>query len=183
LSTLPARQRQQLPALADEIRREHENVVASARTTVEAAIRCGWLLHEAKAQVPHGAWLDWLDTNFPASKRTAQVYMRVATQHRLLDRANPQLPAPLTLEEAVKQLATPREGKREEASSNRTPTAEKVREAAQEVVEPAAGADELARLRADVGQAKRGVANAQARLDRAKAALRAYREREGGVEW
>jgi Protein of unknown function (DUF3102) len=88
-----------LDALAREITREHKACVNGLRTAVESAVRAGRLLQEAKRQVPHGGWLGWLEANFPASERTAQAYMRLA--------ANPQLPADLTIDQALKQLAAP----------------------------------------------------------------------------
>lgn len=92
-----------LAVIAAEVREAHEQVLANVRATLEAAIRCGHLLRDAKRQVPHGGWGDWLERNFPASRRTAQAYMRVADRY-----ANTQAPADLTLEDALRQIATPR---------------------------------------------------------------------------
>lgn len=58
--------------LAADVRREHEAAQAAFASAVEHAIRCGELLTQAKAQLPHGAWLPWLIEHFPASTRTAQ---------------------------------------------------------------------------------------------------------------
>ena len=70
------------PTRLDELRvgidREHAAAVAAFRTSVAHAIRAGELLVEAKALVPHGHWLDWVDANFIASRRTAQHYMKLA---------------------------------------------------------------------------------------------------------
>jgi hypothetical protein len=88
-----------LDELGAAIRREHDAVLAGVRATVEAAIRCGRLLQEAKAQVPHGGWATWLAQHFPASARTAQNYMRLAQY------PNAQLPADLTIDGALKQIA------------------------------------------------------------------------------
>lgn len=92
----------QLDTLAVEIRREHEAVEAGARSTVEAAIRCGNLLRDAKTKVGHGGWMDWLATNFPASDRTARAYMRLADRY-----ANRQLPASLTIDGRVEAACGP----------------------------------------------------------------------------
>lgn len=93
----------ELNALASEIRREHEVVVAGVRATLEAAIRCGNLLREAKAKVGHGGWGAWLAGEFPASDRTARIYVRLAKHYE--DR---QLPADLTIDGALKQLSAPK---------------------------------------------------------------------------
>jgi hypothetical protein len=92
-----------ISAIFMEIRVEHGNVVAGVRATVEAAFRCGKLLIEAKSQIVHGAWGTWLDEQFPASSRTARVYMRLAEGYR-----NRQLPADLTIDEALTQLEPPK---------------------------------------------------------------------------
>jgi len=93
----------ELDSLASEIRREHEAVISGVRATVEAAIRCGNLLREAKGKVGHGGWGVWLAEKFPASDRTARSYMRLSERY-----ANRQLPANLTIDGALKQLAAPR---------------------------------------------------------------------------
>ena len=67
-----------LDELRAEIDREHEAAVAAFRASVAHAIRAGELLAEAKALVGHGHWLNWVDANFPASRRTAQDYMYLA---------------------------------------------------------------------------------------------------------
>lgn len=65
-------------SLAADIRREHDQAQQAFTSAVEHAVRCGELLTEAKAGVPHGEWLPWLAENFPASEDTAQAYMRLA---------------------------------------------------------------------------------------------------------
>lgn len=101
-ATVPAAPNETMPldALAVEIRQQHEAVEAGVRATLAAAVRCGGLLAQAKAQVRHGGWGAWLGANFPASERTARAYMRAAAHY-----SNRQLPADLTLEGALRQLA------------------------------------------------------------------------------
>ncbi len=41
-------------------------------------INCGKLLNEAKSQVKHGDWLNWLRDHAKISPRTASNYMRIA---------------------------------------------------------------------------------------------------------
>lgn len=69
---------------------------------VEAFIKIGMLLIEAKTQVNHGHWLGWLRNNFNMSDRTAQNLMRIAREY-----SNPQLVADLGLTTAVALLALP----------------------------------------------------------------------------
>lgn len=88
--------------LIASIRREHQLAQDAFQSAVEHAVRCGELLNEAKAQVPHGAWLPWLNEHFPASHRTAQGYMRLA-RHA----ADAQALAHLGIEGALRSLAAP----------------------------------------------------------------------------
>lgn len=67
-----------LDNLAANIREAHAEVEAGVRTTLEAAIKCGELLTEAKQAVKHGEWGGWLEDNFPASQSTAVKYMKLA---------------------------------------------------------------------------------------------------------
>ena len=48
------------------------------QTFLKHAIECGRLLIEAKATLPHGAWLPWLEANVSFGARQAQKYMRLA---------------------------------------------------------------------------------------------------------
>lgn len=93
-----------LGGLARRIDDEHRAVERSVRSALEHARRAGGLLIEAKAKVPHGQWLPWLEENFAGSVRTAQTYMRVSREL-----PDAQAPAHLTLEEAVASVAQPRD--------------------------------------------------------------------------
>jgi hypothetical protein len=76
-----------LPDLAQAIDREHQAALGAARSLTEHAIRCGELLLQAKADVGHGGWLEWVETNCAFSQRTAQGYMRLARELPRLDGA------------------------------------------------------------------------------------------------
>jgi hypothetical protein len=52
----------------------------SAKNAVEAAIEAGTALNAARKLVRSSDWLEWLEENFRYSPRTAQKYMRIATQ-------------------------------------------------------------------------------------------------------
>ncbi|CAN5679521.1 hypothetical protein BH23GEM6_BH23GEM6_04420 [soil metagenome] len=115
-----------LAALAARIVAEHQACEASARSALEHARNCGELLIEAKAKVPFGAWRGWLDENFPASERTAQLYVRIATRWPELA-ANTQRVADLSLRGAAVRLAKPSEPVPSLAASLRAALAEVAR--------------------------------------------------------
>lgn len=73
-----------LEELAETIRREHMLAAGSAKEMVEHAIFAGVALLEAKARLPFGDWREWLDTNAPMSRGTAEVYMRLAAHRDLV---------------------------------------------------------------------------------------------------
>jgi hypothetical protein len=85
--------------LAEQINREHALFIASCRDSLRHALLAGRMLIEAKGQVPHGEWLDWLRTNFHGSERAAQGYMRLARD------PNPQRVADTSLRQALAELA------------------------------------------------------------------------------
>lgn len=72
-----------LPALADQIRYEHEACEDDARSSLEHAIRAGELLIEAKERCDHGEWLPWLD-EIEVPQKTANNYMRLAANQPAL---------------------------------------------------------------------------------------------------
>lgn len=63
--------------LVPQIVAEHEAAQVAARSAVQHAIRCGELLIEAKATMPHGSFGGWCAT-LPFDERTAQRYMSAA---------------------------------------------------------------------------------------------------------
>lgn len=66
-----------LNATAAEIAQLHDEVLNAARTSIGKMIRIGELLIKAKASMPHGNYLPWLETNVPFSRWTAQRYIRL----------------------------------------------------------------------------------------------------------
>ena len=68
----------ELATLAKAINEAHRAVRRSNEESVSFALTAGVLLIEAKEQVEHGAWLPWLAAHFDSSRRTAQLYMRLA---------------------------------------------------------------------------------------------------------
>jgi hypothetical protein len=55
------------------------DVRAACVDLIGSAIRIGHLLADAKALLPHGAWLPWLAANTPLSRQRAADWMRLAS--------------------------------------------------------------------------------------------------------
>lgn len=93
-----------LPSLIDAA---VADVQAHAGGMVQAAVRAGQLLLEAKAAVQHGEWETWLTNNCVIAARTAQAYMRLATKLSALPPPEAQSIADLPLGQALRAIATP----------------------------------------------------------------------------
>lgn len=94
-----------LTSIATDINREHDLAKRAAGEALEHARRCGELLAQAKAGIGHGNWAGWLEEHFTGSRRTAQVYMRIAGRWEEL---NAQRVAHLGIRATVRLLAEPR---------------------------------------------------------------------------
>jgi hypothetical protein len=95
-----------LADLAARIRDEHEACAFSLKRGFEHAVAAGRLLIEAKAQLKHGRWREWLRDNCPATERTAQAYMQVARAFNALgDDAKSATVADLSFREALQNLS------------------------------------------------------------------------------
>jgi len=70
----------ELTKLAAEINAAHACYEKACRRAVACAHHAGALLLAAKAKVDYGNWLPWLEKNFDGDVRTAQRYMRLASQ-------------------------------------------------------------------------------------------------------
>ena len=77
-----------------------------ARSAVDHALTVGGLLIEAKSQVPHGHWDEWLTSNCTVAPRTARAYMKLAKDVPLLPESKRQRVADLPVREAVRAIAT-----------------------------------------------------------------------------
>lgn len=77
-----------------------------ARKATEYAFEVGQLLIEAKKQVQHGEWANWLETDCNLAPRTARAYMRLAKQLPALSDEKRQHVANLPVREAMKAIAT-----------------------------------------------------------------------------
>ncbi len=67
-----------LDDLAREINQEAQACEAALAQGMEHALKAGRLLLEAKALIPHGGWLPFVEQQCGLTARTAQGYMRVA---------------------------------------------------------------------------------------------------------
>jgi hypothetical protein len=88
------------------IRREHEAASAAARSALEHALECGRLLAQARADIPHGGWENYLRDVCGIAPRTGRLYLRLHEHRgRLEDR---QRVAGLTVREAARLVGEPR---------------------------------------------------------------------------
>lgn len=71
--------------VAQQIRDAHAECEASLRKSLDAALRVGDLLIEAKACIPRGEWLDWLGKHTGIADRTARGYMQLARNRTLVE--------------------------------------------------------------------------------------------------
>jgi hypothetical protein len=65
---------------ATAINREHQLAQQSAESAVQHATRCGQLLADAKATLPHGQFQKWIEANCLFEYSTAARYMKAARQ-------------------------------------------------------------------------------------------------------
>ena len=97
---------------AGMIAAEINTIKAQARDVVcRSAIEIGRRLYEAKAIVPHGGWIAWLQENVDYSERTAQNLMRVYEEYGR--NTNPQAIADLSYTQAVILLGLDRDARAE----------------------------------------------------------------------
>lgn len=74
-----------LSVLAAQISQAHVAATSAAISALEHGRHCGELLIEAKAQLPHGEWEQWVAAHCTFQLRTAQEYMRVARRWQELE--------------------------------------------------------------------------------------------------
>lgn len=66
---------------SDQINEAHRIARKNAETAVNYAIRCGQLLEQAKDELPHGRFENWVQQHCEFSPRTARLYMQAAKQN------------------------------------------------------------------------------------------------------
>ena len=95
-----------LDMLATLIKSAVDDTMRAATNAVEGALIVGKMLIDAKAQVKHGEWDNWITQNCNLAPRTARGYMRLANTVPQLDDSKRQRVADLPLREAFKAIAT-----------------------------------------------------------------------------
>jgi hypothetical protein len=109
MSDLPAATgSNRLPVLAASINDHLAAAEAATRRGLEHAIAAGALLLEAKALVPHGEWLAWLEVNCHVGMRQAQTFMRLARHRDRLDAVKCESAAHLTIAAAEALVGRPK---------------------------------------------------------------------------
>jgi predicted nucleic acid-binding protein len=68
-----------LADLATQANENHQLAESTAGSALEYARKSGAALMEAKALLPHGEWLPWVESNFKGSRRAAQKYMQLSS--------------------------------------------------------------------------------------------------------
>jgi hypothetical protein len=104
---------QSLPELAATANRAHHEIEELAVSAVAKAREAGEALREAKEQIPHGQWGEWVRDNFAGSVRTAQLYMKIAAQWPELEKT--QRVADMPLRQVAGLLEKPRTDRRQTA--------------------------------------------------------------------
>jgi len=74
-----------LNVMAKKINECLSNIESSMQFCLIAAFSAGELLNKAKASVPHGGWAQWLEDNCKLSEKTAQRYMKLANNRKLIE--------------------------------------------------------------------------------------------------
>jgi hypothetical protein len=75
--------------LAVRIRAAHRKCEAALQAGLKHALECGRLLLEAKEQIAHGEWINWVRDRCEMPERLAQRYMRVAREFPRLEALDP----------------------------------------------------------------------------------------------
>jgi hypothetical protein len=95
-----------LPSLAGKINSATAAAETHAKSAMQHALDAGRLLKEAKLQVEHGQWEEWLLANCSRAPRTAQLYMRLTTKLGDLPIEMRNAVADLLLREAMQAITT-----------------------------------------------------------------------------
>jgi hypothetical protein len=142
-----------MAAFAAEINDHHHKCEISLNSGLMHAIEAGRLLIRAKDVCPHGTWGHWLDRHFAGSRRTAQLYIKVARDYPNLG-VNAQRVADLNLRSAVARLAKP---------DQRTGSQRGNRGQVQELIDAERSRPEFEDCQARIASLQRELSEAQAR--------------------
>ena len=105
---------QAVPAVRD-IETITAEILTLKQTAGDAILKIGQRLMEAKAMLPHGEWLPWLNERVEFSERSAQNLMRLSREW-----SNPQALADLGATKALTLLALPPEEREQFISEHHT---------------------------------------------------------------
>ncbi len=147
----------------------------TAQDVLTSAIEIGRLLCEAKAQIPHGAWGDWLRDNVSYSVSNANNMMRLYRERRRMDQIDlfgendPDIFEGMNLSQAIALLELPSEERREfiEENNARDMSVRELQTAIREKKEADLRAEEAIR-RAELAEERAKEAEAEATASEAK---------------
>ncbi len=103
-----------LPSLAGTIQWEFEKSEKAFETALHHGIACGHALIAAKAKVPHGSWMSWVEGNTTISHSTVNMFMSLASNSQRVENLE-------TIREALKLLAEDRREARRIVSETYVP--------------------------------------------------------------
>ena len=97
-----------LDDLAKQIDAAHVEVRAALLTSVQRAAEVGYLLAQAKEQIPFGQWETWVEQNTAVSPRSARAFMQIERHWAEADTAKRRAVADLGLRAFLAEIAEPR---------------------------------------------------------------------------
>lgn len=95
-----------LTALADQINAAHRDAESAVRESLKHAKQAGELLLQAKAELPHGEFTEWVNGTCEFHPRTARRYMKLADRWEELQTKTDTGASDLGITDALKILAS-----------------------------------------------------------------------------
>ena len=89
-------------SLIQQINSLHSAIEIAARQTLEKVYQLGEILTQVKAELKHGEFTSWIESNTDITPRTARNYMKLAANKQMLETENVSV-----LSEAYKRLKKP----------------------------------------------------------------------------
>jgi len=108
-----------------------EKCQQAAKLTVQDAIASGRALLQARQQIEHGDWHNWLGQHFDYSRRTAETYMRLGSNAKRFAFETPE-----SIREAIRMIADGDGGKKQPESAAVDPPRASRKSGQVEVIEP-----------------------------------------------
>jgi len=159
---------QDVAELAQRINSRVTMAETHAKKALEYALEIGELLDQARRQVAHGQWEQWLTANCNLAMRTARAYMQLAKAYPTLPEPERQRVADLPVREAIRAVTTVQQPKTERNAPIRTVSKRDDRDRAADVFRSAKNELGKAADRIAVGREINGagVAKLRERLER-----------------